>query len=415
MNGHRPFIGAIADDLTGATDLALTLAQQGMAVKQVVGVPDTSVDLLGADAVVVALKSRTIPVEYAVIQSVQSAKALLEAGARQLFFKYCSTFDSTDKGNIGPVIDALMDLLGEETTLACPAFPTNKRTVYQGHLFVGDQLLSDSPMKDHPLTPMGDANLVRVLAKQTRRPVSLIDIDTVRSATLADVMSSLSGIAIADAINDDDLMAIGAAAKTLKLVTGGSGMALGLPLNFGFVAGDRPAPAPAPKGRSVVLAGSCSTATRAQIEAALAAGSAGIRLDPIAIADGRQTMADVRHFATQSSAIPIIYASAAPQEVAAIQAQLGQERAGHLVEDFLANLAPQLVEDGFSRIIVAGGESSGAVITGLGLKTLSVGEVIDPGVPWMRADCGNAPLALALKSGNFGSEDIFMTAWDKLK
>ncbi|WP_421949984.1 3-oxo-tetronate kinase [Pelagibacterium sp.] len=414
MNRQAPFIGAIADDLTGATDLALMLASEGMTVKQVVGVPGGKVDLGGANAVVVALKSRTIPAQDAVAESVNSAKALLAAGARQLFFKYCSTFDSTDKGNIGPVIDALMELSGQDRTLACPAFPTNKRTVYKGHLFVGDELLCDSPMRDHPLTPMQDANLLNILARQTQHAISLVDIETIRGPNLAETLSSLKGIAITDAINDSDLRIIGAAVKDFRLITGGSGLALGLPANFGFTPADRPSPPPAPPGRSVVLAGSCSAATRTQIETALAAGLAGFRLDPIAIAEGRLSLADVRQFASDSSTIPLIYASAAPQEVANTQALLGQERAGKVVEDFLASLASQLVEDGFTRFIVAGGESSGAVIAGLGIKTLSVGKPISPGVPWMHADDGGPPLALALKSGNFGSEDIFVTAWDKL-
>lgn len=415
MNSHAPLLGAFADDLTGATDLALMLAGEGMTVKQVVGVPDQTVELTGADAVVVSLKSRTIPAAEAISQSLQSAQALLNAGARQLFFKYCSTFDSTDKGNIGPVIDALMDLLGEEKSLACPAFPTNKRTLYKGHLFVGDQLLSESPMKDHPLTPMRDANLVNVLARQMRRPVSLVDIEAVRGSRLAETFSALEGIAIVDAIVDADLRAIGTAAKDFRLITGASGMALGLPANFGIEPGHRPAPAPAPAGRSAVLAGSCSAATRGQIEIALGAGLSGLKLDPMAIAQGKQSLEHVRRFAAEAPSIPVIYASAGPEEVAMSQAQLGREKAGQIVEDFLARLAPQLVEDGFSRLIVAGGESSGAVIAGLGIKSLSIGEHIDPGVPWMRADHGGMPLALALKSGNFGSQDILVTAWGKLK
>lgn len=414
MTDGAPLLGAIADDLTGATDLALMLANEGMSVKQVVGVPDETVDLTGADAVVISLKSRTIPAAEAVAQSVRSAVALLTAGARQLFFKYCSTFDSTDSGNIGPVTDALLDLLGEQRTLACPAFPTNRRTIYKGHLFVGDQLLSDSPMKDHPLTPMRDADLVRVLARQTPRPVSLIDIEAVRGPRLAEMFSALDGIAIVDALVDDDLRAIGAAARDFRLVTGGSGVALGLPANFGIAPADGPAPAPAPSGRAAVLAGSCSAATRRQIDTALRAGLSGLKLDPIAIAEGRQTLDDARRFATEAAEIPLIYASATPEEVASTQALLGRDKAGEVVEDFLARLASHLVGDGFSRFVVAGGESSGAVIAGLGIKSLSIGEPIDPGVPWMRAEHAGNSLALALKSGNFGSDDIFVTAWDKL-
>ncbi|MBI4047103.1 MAG: four-carbon acid sugar kinase family protein, partial [Devosia nanyangense] len=227
-------LGAIADDLTGATDLALTLARSGMSVRQTVGIPADPKAISDADAVVISLKSRTIPATEAVRQSLDAAKVLLTAGAEQLFFKYCSTFDSTDEGNIGPVIDALLDLLGEDRTLACPAFPTNKRTVYKGHLFVGDQLLSDSPMKDHPLTPMRDANLVRVLGRQTDRPVHLVDINAVRSEHLDHKLSDKPGIAIVDALDDADLLAIGHAAANMRLVTGGSGVAMGLPANWGI-------------------------------------------------------------------------------------------------------------------------------------------------------------------------------------
>jgi uncharacterized protein YgbK (DUF1537 family) len=415
-----PFIGAIADDLTGATDLALTLSRGGMRVKQVVGVPEDSADLRGADAIVVSLKSRTIPASEAVAQSTAAAKALLSAGAQQLFFKYCSTFDSTDEGNIGPVIEALLELLGEKRTLACPAFPTNKRTVYKGHLFVGEHMLSDSSMKDHPLTPMRDANLVRVLGRQTRLPVSLVPIETVRAGVepLKSALEAIEGIAIVDALEDADLRVIGAAAKSFRLVTGGSGVALGLPDNFGSVNGDASVSmANAPNGRAVVLAGSCSVATRRQIETALAAGIPGLKLDPLAIARGDMTIEKAVEFAEKApaEAIPLIYASDAPEAVLEIQTALGRARAGMVVEEFLAKLAGALAESGFDRMIVAGGESSGAVIEGLGVRTLEIGPEIDPGVPWMLANSGGRPIALALKSGNFGADNIFLKAWDKLR
>ena len=413
-------IGAIADDLTGATDLALMLSRGGMRVKQVVGAPESDIDLQGADAVVVSLKSRTIPAEDAVGQSVAAAKALLDAGARQLFFKYCSTFDSTDDGNIGPVIEALLELLGEKRTLACPAFPTNKRTVYKGHLFVGDQLLSDSSMKDHPLTPMRDSNLVRVLARQMRLPVSLVPIETVRAGidVLRAALQAIEGVAIVDALEDEDLRTIGAAARTFRLVTGGSGIALGLPDNFGIERRcARTFALKAPHGRAVVLAGSCSAATRRQIQTALKSGMPGLKLDPLAIARGATAVEDAAAFAlaTPGNAIPIIYASDAPEAVAESQRVLGRERAGAVVEEFLSELSAELVERGFCRMIVAGGESSGAVIKGLGVRSLQVGPEIDPGVPWMQATSGGHAVALALKSGNFGADDIFMKAWEKLE
>lgn len=413
---RRLVLGAVADDLTGATDLALTLSRGGMRVLQLVGVPDADATFDDADAVVVSLKSRTIPAAEAVALSRAAGERLLAAGAEQLFFKYCSTFDSTDAGNIGPVAEALLELVGETRALACPAFPTNGRTVFKGHLFVGDQLLSDSPMRDHPLTPMRDANLVRVLARQTQHPVRLVDLATVRAGdtALKAALDAAEGFAIVDAFVDDDLRRIGAAARHHRLITGGSGVALGLPANFGIAPGAATVAGGYPAGRAAILAGSCSTATRRQVASALGAGYAGLQLDPLAIADGGQTVADGLAFALAAGMTPVIYASAAPEVVAERQAALGVARAGAVVEDYFAALAPLLVEAGFTRLIVAGGETSGAVIHGLGIRALEVGPEIDPGVPWMSTTAGGQPVALALKSGNFGSDDMLVKAWGLL-
>lgn len=413
-----PLLGAIADDLTGGTDLALTLSRGGMRVRQVVGVPDARTPLVGADAVVVSLKSRTVPATDAVAQSRASAEALLAAGARQLFFKYCSTFDSNDDGNIGPVTDALMELLGEERTLVCPAFPTNARTVYQGYLFVGDQLLSESSMKDHPLTPMRDPSIVRMMRRQSKLPVSLIDIAQVREGpeALRDALNARSGVAVIDALDDADLLTIGAAARHLGLITGGSGVALGLPANFDLVRGGRSETRQPATGRAVVLAGSCSAATHRQVNVALDRGMPGFRIDPLKIADASLIPDDAVSFAAQTSAeqVPMIYATADSDAVRHAQQALGRERSGALVEEFLGSVAQGLAARGFDRILVAGGESSGAVIAGLGISELDVGPEIDPGVPWMLADRDGQPVSVALKSGNFGADEIFVTAWDKL-
>lgn len=416
-------LGAIADDLTGATDLALTLTRGGMRVLQVVGVPDPSARFGDADAVVVSLKSRTVPAAEAQAMSVSAAQALLANGARQIFFKYCSTFDSTDLGNIGPVTDALLTLLGTSRTLACPAFPTNKRTVYKGHLFVGDLLLSDSPMRDHPLTPMRDANLVRVLARQTDRQVTLIDHDTVRhgSEAVRARLDGLDGIAIVDAISDEDLYEIGAAAMDLALITGGSGAAMGLPETYrrhGLLAltpvkTDLDVPA----GRSAILAGSCSTATRRQIDHARAQGVPALQIEAAQIADGTLRVEDAADFAERqaSTVAPLIYSSAEPETVRAVQQILGIGEAGELIERFMGQLARTLTQRGFTRLLVAGGETSGAVIRDLGVTTLRIGPEIDPGVPWTLSTESGPALALALKSGNFGSDDIFVKAWDRLQ
>ncbi|MDB5561257.1 MAG: type effector Hrp-dependent outer, partial [Hyphomicrobiales bacterium] len=368
------------------------------------------------------LKSRTIPAAEAVAQSLTSAEVLLGAGAQQLFFKYCSTFDSTNEGNIGPVAEALLALVGERRTLACPAFPANRRTVYQGHLFVGNVLLSESSMRDHPLTPMRDANLVRVLQAQTRLTVSLIAHETVRAGidAIASAFDKLDGIAIVDAIDDTDLRAIGAAAKSLKLVTGGSGVAMGLPANFRAAGLLGPLAAPAqiraPVGRAVILAGSCSAATRRQVAAAMAAGHPALQVDALAIAGGRLTSEDVVNFvaAAQGTRAPLVYSSADPTVVAAVQEKLGTAKAGAVVEDLLGAVAARLASSGFSRFLVAGGETSGAVVAALGVKALEIGAEIDPGVPWTLST-GARPLALALKSGNFGTDDFFVKAWDAIQ
>jgi len=419
-------LGCIADDLTGATDLGLTLAREGMRVVQVIGVPGPGGLPADADAVVVALKSRTIPAAEAVSQSLASADALLTAGARQLFFKYCSTFDSTDEGNIGPVAQALLERLGAAFTVATPAFPTNGRTVYQGHLFVGRQLLSDSPMRDHPLTPMRDPDLVQVLQRQTSLPVGLVPFAAVDAgaeaieAAFAAAQAEGRRIAIVDAVTDRHLREIGTACRHLQLVTGGSGLALGLPENFrraGLLGHTRPAGRmSAPEGASAILAGSCSAASRAQVAAAEAAGLPSFRLSPIELAQGRTSVAAVLSWAeSRLGDRPIlVYSTAEPAEVAAAQAALGRERAASIVEHAFAEIAKGLVARGVTRLIVAGGETSGALVEGLGLKALDIGPEIDPGVPWTRSRDEPA-LCLALKSGNFGARDFFLRAWDLLR
>jgi 3-dehydrotetronate 4-kinase len=417
-------LGCIADDLTGATDLALMLTRAGMRTVQVMDVPGPDSKLDGFDAVVVALKTRTCPVAEAIDVSLKSCDALLALGSRQILFKYCSTFDSTDQGNIGPVADALMARLKTDFTIACPAFPANKRTIYLGHLFVGDQLLSDSPMKDHPLTPMRDANLVSVLSRQTPHKVGLVPFPVVAKG--ADAIAEAFNAArhrgerytIVDAVTDLNLHEIGHACAHLKLITGGSGIALGLPGNFIKQGLMQAAPVPhrmtAPAGRAAILAGSCSEATRGQVAAATKAGIPAFKIDPLALVGGQTTVAAMVAFARASPADKpvLIYSSADPTAVRAAQAELGRDRAGHFVEQAIAAVAKELVASGFTRLIVAGGETSGAVVQGLGVASLEIGPEIDPGVPWTRAV--GRDLVLALKSGNFGAPDFFTKAWTKL-
>jgi len=411
-------LGAIADDFTGATDLANMLVRGGMRTVQLLGVPQGPAP--EADAVVVALKSRTIAPEDAVRQSLAALEWLRAAGARQFFFKYCSTFDSTDRGNIGPVADALMRGLDASFTIACPAFPENGRTIFRGYLYVGDVLLSESGMKDHPLTPMTDANLVRVLQRQTARTVGLVRYDTVAAGAKAirarfDALRGEGvGMAIVDAVSDADLYAIGTACADLPLVTGGSGVAIGLPDNFrdrGLLgAPERASELPKVPGHAAVLSGSCSVATNGQVAQWLKTRP-GFRIDPLQLAAGRPVAAQAAEWAAKR--LPheavLVYATDTPENVRAAQAELGAARAGELVEACLADVARQLVAHGVRRLVVAGGETAGAVVQALGVTGLRIGPQIDPGVPWTLS-LGEPQLALALKSGNFGAPDFFAKA-----
>ena len=381
-------LGCIADDFTGATDLANTLVKGGMSAVQVIGVPDGP--LPEADAVIVALKTRTAPVADAVGQSLAACDALTRAGAKQIFWKYCSTFDSTDQGNIGPVGDALLKRLGSGFAIACPAFPTNGRTIYLGHLFVGGALLNESGMENHPLTPMTDPDMTR-LAESGRR------------------------WAIVDAVTDAHLMAIGEAVAPHALVTGGSGVAMGLPENFrraGLLPARPDADAlPPMAGAAAVVAGSCSRATLGQI--GLARDHVPVlELDALATPDAAAMAAQALAWGDgklEASRPVVIAASATPDKVAALQARLGRDAAGALVEDAVATIAAGLVERGVGRLVVAGGETSGAVVQRLGVTSLRIGPEIDPGVPWTYAN--PAGLHLALKSGNFGARDFFLKAF----
>jgi uncharacterized protein YgbK (DUF1537 family) len=417
-------LGVIADDFTGATDVASMLVRAGMRTVQLIGVPDTDRPAPDADAIVVALKTRTVPAADAVAESLAALRWLQRAGMRQCYFKYCSTFDSTPAGNIGPVTEALMDALGTGFTLACPAFPENGRTIFRGHLFVDDELLSDSGMRNHPLTPMHDANLVRVLQSQCReRRVGLIRHDTVAQgapAVLARV-DALRGdgvsIAIADAIDNDALRTLATACADWPLLTAGSGLALGLPAAYeqrGWIRPDAAAARLDPLGGretvSAVLSGSCSQATLAQVKAWLGAGRPALAIDPRALARG-EAIADaaIAWAAERMAREPVlVYASAAPDALRSVQAELGAAQAGELVERCLAQIARALVERGVQRLVVAGGETSGAVVNALGVSQLRIGAPICPGVPWTQAE--GRPLQLALKSGNFGGPAFFAEA-----
>ncbi|MFJ8728989.1 3-oxo-tetronate kinase [Streptomyces bauhiniae] len=419
-------LGAIADDFTGATDLANNLVRAGMRVVQLIDVPaDGGYDLAGdTDAVVIALKSRTVPATEAVDASLRALAWLRGASAGQIYFKYCSTFDSTPAGNIGPVAEALMDALGTDFTVATPAFPDNGRTVFKGHLFVGDVLLSESGMRDHPLTPMTDSNLVEVLGAQTTRPVGLIDhtvlaggADAVRTR-IAELRSQGVAFAVVDAVSNDDLVRLGEAVRDLPLVTAGSGLAIGLPANWGLQPSSAAAQLPPASGLQAIVSGSVSVATNGQVRAFLDTGRPAFGVDPLRIAAGEDVAGSALAFAEAHLAggPVLIHSTEAPDAVRGVQSRLGAAEAGELVERTLAEVAQGLVARGVRQLVVAGGETSGAVVQALGITGLRIGPQIDPGVPWCAATLPDGEtLHLTLKSGNFGGPGFFSAAFGLLE
>jgi uncharacterized protein YgbK (DUF1537 family) len=418
-------LGCIADDFTGATDLANNLVRSGMRTLQTIGIPETS-NVAQVDAVVISLKTRTIPAAEAIEQALSALAWLKASGAQQIYFKYCSTFDSTASGNIGPVAEALMRALDTDFTIATPAFPENKRFVFQGHLFLGDQLLNESGMQNHPLTPMHDSNLVRVLQSQSKLPIGLIDYQCVNEgsqsieAKFQELRFNAVGIAIVDAISNRDLFEIGRACKSLPLVTGASGIAIGLPQNFSLSEASQAELLPIATGLQAILSGSCSQASNLQVATFIKAGLPAYQLSPLALADNPEIIQHAIEWAmAQVQQGPVlIYSTADPDAVKAIQNQLGIAEAGSLIENALAAIAQGLVTAGVRQLIVAGGEVSGACVQALGIKQLQIGSQIDPGVPWCYAHSEiieNQGIHLALKSGNFGSPDFFIKSFRMLK
>lgn len=422
------FLGCIADDFTGATDLANNLVRAGMRVVQMIGVPKGALDA-DADAVVVTLKSRTLPKNEAIAQSLDALRWLKAQDAQQIYFKYCSTFDSTPRGNIGPVTEALMDALagleGADFTIATPAFPDNQRTVFKGHLFVGDVPLNESGMQSHPLTPMTDSNLVRVLQAQCRRKVGLIDYKVVAQgksairARIDELRAQGVGLAIVDAISNDDLLRLGPALKGMPLVTAGSGVAIGLAVNFRIGASTIASALPAAAGLKAIVSGSCSLATNRQVRRFIETGSPAFGIDALQIAAGVDVTARALAWAEprMSQGPVLIYSTADSNAVKTVQEKLGVQQAGTMLEGAMGAVARGLVELGVRQIVVAGGETAGACVQALNITEMKIGPQIDPGVPWCYADTHGAPsvgLHLALKSGNFGADDFFTKAFSVL-
>jgi len=415
-------LGCIADDYTGASDLANTLTRQGLRTVQTIGVPADDLALPDVDAVVVSLKSRSIEADVAVAKSREAEKWLRGRGAGHVLFKICSTFDSTDKGNIGPVMDALRADCGDAIVLVTPAFPETGRTVYQGNLFVGSLPLNESPLKDHPLNPMHDSNLVRVLARQSKTRVGLVELaalargaDAVRSK-LSDLAGKGMGAAVIDAVFDRDLETIGAVALDHRLSVGASGIGLGLAR--ALVASGKArssglnAAGAAVGGPAACLAGSCSQATLGQIASAGRAMPV-LHLDPDRIVAGKEEARRAVAWAVEriNSGPILIASSSTPDQVAALQSRHGRDAAGHAIEQAMADIAEGLVRSGVHRLVVAGGETSGAVVDRLGIPGFLVGEEIAAGVPVLRAvGARDGEMLLALKSGNFGGPEFFSDA-----
>ncbi|TAV40706.1 3-oxo-tetronate kinase [Rhizobium leguminosarum] len=417
-------LGSIADDYTGASDLANTLTKNGLRTVQTVGIPDPALALPDVDAVVVSLKIRSVPASDAVAAAASAERWLRQRGAGHVLYKICSTFDSTDAGNIGPVTEALSDAAGGGGVLVTPAFPETGRTVYLGHLFVGGQPLNESPLKDHPLNPMHDANLVRVLTRQSRNAVGLIDLTTIAAGPGAvkarlDALSTAGITAvIADAIFERDLETLGEVALETPVSTGASGLGLGLAralLRSGRISSDGATTADAIRpvgGLSAIVAGSCSKATLHQLDIAERSMPV-LRLDPERLLAGPDEIAAAISWAgDRISAGPVVIAaSAAPETVSRLQSLHGREASGHAIETATSIIAAELVGRGVRRLVVAGGETSGAAVDRLAIPAFLIGPEIAPGVPVLRT-VGNAQgdMLLALKSGNFGGEDFFTSA-----
>jgi uncharacterized protein YgbK (DUF1537 family) len=415
-------LGCIADDFTGATDLGGFLVKQGFRTIQLNGIPDRNVAIPEVDALVVALKSRTIAPDAAITQSLEALEFLQQLHCEQFYFKYCSTFDSTEKGNIGPVMDALLEALGAEFTIACPALPVNGRSVYQGHLFVNGVILNESGMQHHPLTPMTDPNLVRFLGKQVKRKVGLVPFEVVDQGADAiqtffqELQATGHRYAVVDAVSESQLNAIGQAVKDLKLITGGSGLSINLAANFELPSLSEKTAARLPKipGNGVILSGSCSVRTQEQVAQAEKLFPS-FYLDPFQLQKEPEWVEEAIQWAlTQIPKSPVlIYTTGPPEKVQEIQKALGEDQAGEIIESALTMVAQALAKTGVRKFVIAGGETSGAIVKALGMSKMQIGPEIAPGVPWC-VGLGEPPVLLALKSGNFGSVDFFQEALEKV-
>lgn len=404
-------IGVIGDDFTGSSDIALMLAQGGMNTVQYVRTP-SSPAAKTVEAGVISLKSRSCPVLEAIDDSLSALNWLLDQGCEQIIFKYCSTFDSTPEGNIGPVIDALVEAISTtDPVVVCPAFPAAGRTIYQGHLFVFDQLLSESGLQNHPLTPMTDSDLRRWLSHQTTKAVGHLPLNTLRAGDARKHLQSeaLQGrqYVVCDIAADSDLKELAEATKGFKLLTGGSGIALGLPELYGKHATNDSIWV-GEKGKSLALSGSCSGTTLSQVALHCENGGSHLSVDIQQLIDGEISAQQVINWACEQTTLPLVSTSDTPEKVKALQDEYGPERTATMIENFFGDIATLAILQGFSSLICAGGETSGAIVQALNIEALEIGPMIDPGVPALRVS--NQAITIALKSGNFGAPDFFAKA-----
>lgn len=404
-------IGVIGDDFTGSSDIALTLAQGGMNTVQYVRTPSSNASS-EVEAGIISLKSRSCDVALAVEESVNALTWLLEQGCEQIIFKYCSTFDSTPKGNIGPVIDALVDALNiSEPVIVCPAFPATGRTIYQGHLFVFDTLLAESGMQNHPITPMTDSDLRRWLSHQTSMPIGHLPLNTLRDGNASEHLKSEVDLGrhyiVADAVADSDLIKLAEATQGCKLLTGGSGIAIGLPKLYGKASSDQ-AQWRGEKGQTLALSGSCSSTTLSQVQHHVQEGGSHMAIDIAELLSGKITAQEVVDWAQSQTSLPLVSTSDTPENVKALQEANGAEHVANTIEQFFGQVAVRALESNFQSLICAGGETSGAIVQALNLEALEIGPMIDPGVPALRIS--GKPVTIALKSGNFGAINFFEKA-----
>ena len=416
-------LGIIADDFTGATDIAGFLAANGIITVQTNGVSSLNLEET-VETIVVSLKTRSCPSQDAIEESLRALSWLKEQGCTQFYFKYCSTFDSTAHGNIGPVTDALMKALGCDVTIICPALPVNGRTVYKGYLFVNDTLLNESGMRHHPVTPMHDAKLSRLIETQSTGKAYEIHVESVERGSshikshIDEARSNGYSYVIVDALKQKHLDTIASATKNLVLVTGGSGLAESMAKSAkkSSLDKERAIAKGKPKlSKSIILSGSCSQTTNLQVYAYKEiAPSISFKIDAFS-QDNNRYVADIAAWVVSNMShhyAPLVYATKSPEMVEALRVQYPQIDIGKEVEHFFAELSVALYNAGIRNYIIAGGETSGAVAQRLGIEAFLIGPQIDPGVPWVRAV--NKDIHLALKSGNFGSVDFFRKAQGSL-